>query len=271
MNPVLADHSFEEIRAVALDILSGRERLEYEPGRYDDLMAAIAQVLAKRENFPTHLSPYIPLTQHDKAIYLEVFWDLFRQGITTLGRNDSNRTFPDFRVSEFGRKIIAQSDLYFYHDVSSYEKVIRENAPGIEDGTITYLKEAMQAFMSGCLLSSSVMLGVAAEDAFLTLLDTVENNPDHTTAYKNVFSERTIHRKIEKFRNILMQQAKSLKPEVLEDLDIRLFGIQSMIREFRNDAGHPTGKIPSREQCYVMLTVFIPCCKKIHQLIDYYR
>ena len=86
------------------------------------------------------------LISEDRDIFLEFFWDLFRQGIITLAQSDSNPDFPFFRVSSFGKKLIANQELYFFHDVSTYEKVIREQIPDIGDTTLIYLKEAMQTF-----------------------------------------------------------------------------------------------------------------------------
>jgi hypothetical protein len=39
-----------------------------------------------------------------------------------------------------------------------------------------------------------------------------------------------------------------------------------VIRNFRNQAGHPTGTIISREQAYILLQLFIPYAKKLYQL-----
>ena len=118
--------------------------------------------------------------------------DLFRQGIITLGLNDANRNFPFFRVTELGKKILESQSVYFFHDVSSYEQTIQKEIPNINDVTLLYLKEAMQAFRSGCVLSSTVMLGVATEHTFLLLLDTIESNQTNKTIYENVFKQKTI-------------------------------------------------------------------------------
>ena len=45
--------------------------------------------------------------------------------------------------------------------------------------TPTYLQEAMQAFRTGCILSATVMRGVATEHTFLLLMKTIENSPAH--------------------------------------------------------------------------------------------
>ena len=88
----------------------------------------------------------------DSDKFLEVFWDIFREGIITLGTSDKNRNFPYFRIAQHGTKIIENKDMYFFHDVSSYESVIKDNIPDIDEVTLLYLKEAVQAFYSGCYL-----------------------------------------------------------------------------------------------------------------------
>lgn len=266
-------HSHEEIRAAALDILSGRESVHYEPSQYEQLRLGIGEVFARREGKiqTGHYGAQYSLDRADSEIFLEVFWDLFRQGIITLGLNDSNREFPFFRISKLGKQIAESSSVYFFHDVSSYEQAICSEVPNINAVTLLYLKEAMQAFRTGCVLSSSVMLGVATEHTFLLLLEQIENNPTHQPTYKSVFSQKTILQKVNKFKNILDQQTKSLPSEIKEDIDTNFAGILSVIRNFRNQSGHPTGKIIDREQAFVLLQLFIPYSKKLYKLMEYFQ
>lgn len=261
-------HSYEEIRSVALDILSGREQMQNEVSNYNNFGYSIALIFARREG---RQSESVRLDNQDKDIFLEVFWDLFRQGIITLGKNDSNPQFPHFRISKLGKQITDSQSAYFIHDVSSYERVIRSEISCINDVTLLYLKEAMQAFYSGCLLSATVMLGVAAEHTFQILLETIENNSIYRNTYSSIFKERQILAKINKFRKILEQNVNVLSPEIKEDLDTHFAGIQSVIRTFRNQSGHPTGKIIDREQTFVLLQLFIPYCKKLYQLVEFFR
>lgn len=266
-------HSYEEIRAVTLDILSGREKIQYEPTQYENLKLGMGEAFARREGKidKNNFGAKYPPERQDVELFLEIFWDLFRQGIITLGINDSNPNFPWFRLSKFGKELIKNNSIYFFHDVSTYEKTIRSEIPLINDETMLYLKEAMQAFYSGCILSCSVMIGVATEHTFLLLLDTIEKNPKYNTTYKGVFEQRTILQKINKFKNILDQDLKQLPSEIKEDLDTHFASILSIIRTFRNDAGHPTGKIIEREQAFILLQLFIPYCKKLYKLIDHFK
>jgi hypothetical protein len=62
-----------------------------------------------------------------------------------------------------------------------------------------------------------------------------------------------------------------LTSEIKEDLETNFLGIIAIIRNFRNESGHPTGNIISREQCCVNLNLFIPYCKKMYQLMDFFN
>jgi hypothetical protein len=267
------EHSYEEIRKIALDILAEREKLSYNPYQYEQLRNGVGSILKERE---TGQRPAVfIMSPEDSEIFLEVFWDLFRQGIITLGFNNSNREFPFFRVSAHGKRIIENQDVYFFHDVSSYEIMITENIPNIDETTLIYLKETMQSFLCGCVLSSSVMLGVATEHTFLKLLETIEQNSTYSATFQKVFEQRTLLQKLNKFRKKLDEEISTkriqLSSEIKEDLETNFLGIMAIIRNFRNESGHPTGNIISREQCYVNLNLFVPYCKKLYQLMDFFK
>jgi hypothetical protein len=267
-------HSYEEIRAVAIDILAGRENTSHGATQYANLEAGIAEVFARRTGCqgPQNVSGSdAQLERQDADLFLEVFWDLFRQGIITLGFNRSNREFPFFRVSQVGQRILQNQSVYFFHDVSTYTAVIQKEVPAINAVTLIYLQEAMQAFRSGCILSATVMLGVATEHTFLLLVETILQSKSHAATFAAVDKERTILQKVNKFKSILDQHTKGLPREILEDLDTHFSGILSIIRNFRNQSGHPSGKIIDREQAYVLLQLFIPYCRKMYQLQDQFR
>ncbi len=266
-------HSYEELRAVALDILIGREKAPYEPTQYEHLSLGIGQVFAQREGRiqPGQVGATYALDRQDKETLLELFWDLFRQGAITLGLNDANREFPFFRLTKLGQQMAQGQAAYFFHDVSSYEAAIRREVIDINEVTLLYLKEAMQAFRSGCMLSATVMLGVAVEHTFMLLLEIIEASTAHQKTFASVFTERTLLQKINKFRNLLEPMLKTLPSEIREDLDTNFAGILSVIRTFRNQSGHPTGKIIDREQTFVLLQLVIPYCKKQYQLMQYFK
>jgi len=95
------DHSYEELGSVALDILAGREKGTWEASQYEHLKKSISDALETRSRGQQTVNS--SLSAHDSELFLELFWDLFRQGIITLGLNDYNREFPWFRVTPFGK------------------------------------------------------------------------------------------------------------------------------------------------------------------------
>lgn len=262
------DHSYEEIRSTTLDLLAGREKAPYELSQYQHLLMGVSSVFLQRETGTVHYNA--PLSPADSEMFLEVFWGLFREGVITLGLNDSNREFPFFRVSAFGRRLLDGGQAYFFHDVASYEKIIKSQISNIDDVTLIYVKEAMQAFRTGCILSSTVMLGVATEHTFLLLVEKITQNPSYAPIFDKVNKERTILAKVNKFKNILEQNMQSLPSEIKEDIDTNFAGILSIVRNFRNQSGHPTGNIIDREQAYILLQLFVPYCKKMYQLMAHY-
>jgi hypothetical protein len=267
------DHSYEEIRNAALDILAKRETASYQPNQYVHLRIGVAEVLDRRDSGSGSQSGNRPsLTSGDSALFQEIFWDLFRQGVITLGLDDANDKYPFFRVSSFGERMLAHQDAYFFHDVSTYTKVIEDEIPAIDETTLTYLQEAMQAFKSGCILSSSVMIGVASEHTFDLLMQTIDGNPAFDKTFVAVRKENSMLRRVTKFREIMeKKELAGLPHDLREDFDTNVGGIQALIRNFRNESGHPTGKIISREQQYVNLNLFVPYAKRMYQLMNHYR
>jgi hypothetical protein len=269
------DHSYEEIRNVVIDILLGRETVNYSPSQFAHLLAGVAEIFQRRggTTFSPSLLHHEPhLSPSDAELAREIFWDLFRQGIITLGCDNANRDFPWFKISSFGKKVLDGQNPYFFHDLESYTKLIRSNVPAINDITLLYLQEAMQSFRSGCMLAATVMLGVASEHSFLLLVEAAENSPKYGTNFGAVGKERTILQQFRKFRAALEKHVQADLPgDIKENLDIEFDGILSVIRTFRNESGHPSGKILEREQAYVLLQMFIPYCKKLYQLVDFLR
>lgn len=270
------DHSYEEVRAAAIALLAGREKTGYELNQYQNLQIGVAEVFARREG------PAVPsrsfyggsgatLSQNDEESFLEVFWTLFREGIITLGLNDSNRQFPFFRVSRLGQRVISGQDPYFFQDVAGYEKILRSEVPAIDAVTLIYLKEALQSFRTGCVLAATVMLGVATEHTFLLLMEIIDQNQTYATKFASISQQRSILQKVNKFKAILDQELKNIPPEIKEDIDTHFAGVLSIIRNFRNQSGHPTGKIIDREQAYILLQLFVPYCRKMYQLMDFYK
>jgi hypothetical protein len=271
------DHSYDDIRKAAIDILARRWKSDVPsgfkiPSDYDYFKEAVGNLLNTKEARYGILRPeYETMSGADCNTFLEVFWELFREGIITLGLFDAkgNRDFPFFRIATHGLKIIENKDMYFFHDAKSYESLIRNTIPDIDEVTLLYLREAVHTFYSGCYLASSVMLGVASEQTLLLLFEKFDQKmqaPDKKIKGRNIYDKFT------SFKNKLNQEMGNnsiIVPfDIKESIDDNLEGIMNVIRRLRNDAGHPTGKTINKEQCFAYLTLFIMYCKTAYRLID---
>jgi hypothetical protein len=95
-------HTYEEVRDAVVDILLGCIKTEYQPTQFEHLKLGVDEVFQRRERTAqasTHVGN--PYRAHDAELVRDVFWDLFRQGYITLGLNDSNETWPFFRLERF--------------------------------------------------------------------------------------------------------------------------------------------------------------------------
>lgn len=268
-------HSYEEIRAAAIDLLAGRETASHQLTQYLSLQRGVAEVLQSREgggsSYDARRHREANLDSQDTDLFREVFWDLIRQSIITPGLNDSNQSLPFFSLSSHGRRILANQDTHFYHDVTSYEARLTSEVSSLDRLTLLYAKESMQAYRAGCMLSSSVMLGVATEHAFELMLEAAVANQAHGSRFNKASKEWGTLRRATAFRKAMDDIASQLPPELREDADTYFAGILSIIRNYRNQSGHPSGIIVDREQCYVLLQLFIPYVKKMYQLKDYFE
>jgi hypothetical protein len=96
--------TYTQIRSKALEVLkNGHNR-----GEFGGLLEAVATAYAKEEAHKPHQTPrygtFMELSEAEKTLLLEVFWDLFREGVITLGIDEANPGYPYFHLSERGRK-----------------------------------------------------------------------------------------------------------------------------------------------------------------------
>lgn len=258
---MLPPHTYEEIREIVIDILLGREKTTYDVQQWVSLLSGVGEVFARRLKAEDQR-----LDRQDAELVRDVFWDLFRQGFITLGVNHDNPMWPFFRLSHFGQQTLQSDRPYRFHDTTSFLAMVRAEVPDVSPEAIAYLDEAVSAFYSGCLLASSVMLGVAAEAEFLRLVDVASASPTYGSAFSPIQNQRFIRQKITAFQSAIAPHLKHFPREAIEDLDANFNMIQSVLRIARNEAGHPTALIPRREQVYVNLQLFVPFVRQLMKL-----
>jgi hypothetical protein len=213
------------------------------------------------------------LSRSDQSKVQDIFWDLLIEGVVRpgLGDGSGNNDLPHFHVTDRGRVALSESSPSPY-DPDGYLKRLRDQIASIDPVIVTYLAESLHTFRIGCLLSSTVTLGCASEKALLLLIEAYARALAKSRSEKFIKATegKMIKQQFDVFQQRLEDHLKGmLDRDLLADLETRLLGVFSMIREVRNDAGHPTGRVPQRDVCYANLMVFPSYLRKVYDLIGW--
>jgi hypothetical protein len=264
-----SQHGYEELRDVVIYILLNAPSNGVD--KFDKLLEMTAVALYKQDGgsqgrqYFSHGSA-TQLHPNDSDQVLEIVWDLFRQGVLTLGLNASNPGWPWFRLSRFGEKALQQSR-YRFHDRAGFMKRLHSEVTDISPDAVVYLEEAVAAFYADCRLSTCIMLGVAAENEFLRLLDVAKLTGMYGNYFSRIGDGLHIRAKMAKFQEAIKPTLSFLSKSVTDGLENNFNMIQSVLCIGRDESGRPSGgNAPSRDQVYVYLQLFIPFAKQLMQL-----
>lgn len=267
----IAEITNEEIRALLMEIIKSNSSIDEN---INNLIPKIFN-LAKQKGFS--VTDTIGYNEHDPKIRGKVqliLWDLTIEGVTRPGSSDGSvNFFPDFHVTEYGNHIIENEPAGLY-DPDGYLKRITQ-IQGLDTIILTYLEESLKTFRIGCLLSSTVTLGCASEKALSLLIEAYTksiSDPSKREDFKKKIAKMPIKRKFEEFDNKLKGQIlarQDIPNDIKENIENELNGIFSIIRRYRNDAGHPTGLTITRDEAYANLYVFPTYLRKVYKLISW--
>lgn len=261
------DHAYEEIRDAALDVLSGRAKPTHGPQQYETLRVGVAEAIARRDEPDNpHAGRRPPvLSQADNELFLEVFWDLFRQGLITLGYNDANREFPFFRLTQWGRRQLEDKD-GFYADAAAFEAAAAERIKRADPATIRYLGEAMRAYRAEAHTAALALIGVAVEHLCERALEALcadaaqpaENGAagapdDDNAAPVRISPGGPVLNRIAELKEAIDRHPTLVPPPTRDVAATHLLGVMSILGAFRDEHGTPRPQPPDREHVYVLL------------------
>ncbi len=215
------------------------------------------------------------LARGDQSVLLEVIWSLIVQGILVPGLDDSNQGWPFLRLTQYGERCVAE-DRILPHDPDGYLKEFQSAIPNADPTIVEYLTESLQCYIHGLYRAGAVMLGGASEKAVLLLVEAYSNSIGNLTTKQRFESDsqkaQSIFRKYELFDK-QFAAIKPRMPKVLtESIDSLLRGVFDLIRNSRNDAGHPaSGALVDRDVLYSHLRLFVPYCQRIYGLIGWFE
>ena len=269
MNPNQPEHSYEELRQVVINVML--EANHNGVDRFEKLLDKTALELCNQdlvEHGQQHFScgSTTQLHPNDAELVLEIVWDLFRQGILTLGSNVSNPGWPWLRLSRFGEYALQQGP-YRFHNKAEFMKVLRSEATDLSPDSFVYLREAVSAFYTDSLLSTCVMLSIATESEFLRLLQVAKNSRTYGKYFAQIGDGLSIRAKIWRFGEAIKPILTFLSEPAAAELGNTLNAMQTFLRTVRTESGQPSGADPPpRDHVYVYLQLFIPCAEQLMRL-----
>jgi len=190
----------------------------------------------------------------------EVFWQLVVEGILAPGMDSHNLGLPWFHVTSYGSEVLRSTEPP-PHDPTGYLARLRERVSSPDPTVISYLAESLETFRKGNLVASTVMLGIAAERAFLLLCDALAvalTNAAEKGAFTKLLDRFPMKPKLDWVQNKVQQIQKQAPAGFPENATIMLIAIYDLMRCQRNELGHPRETPPNvhRADAFVNLQIF---------------
>ena len=167
------------------------------------------------------------------------------------------------------KHLVLQKDSIF----SNFIKFMADNSH-INDLQKKYLFEACECGDKNNILSATVMLGASAEMLLLDLCNayyhylTVTNTSTACESFKRkVLNARCAHDRLTEFLKHANSNATYFHQLGFEDINLN-FNLFDIIRQTRNDSGHPTGNTITIEQFKMQLTSYQDLLPKVLDAID---
>jgi hypothetical protein len=218
-----------------------------------------------------------PLPYWENRFLSDVYgllWQLVAEGVIHPGNRSLN--FPHLTVTEYGRRVIENENAY-PHDVERFLDQMRQGQQ-IDPTMEAYLVESLHSFRQNRLVASAILLGVAAERTFLliaqALLDALKNSNEHSKL-KKLLELQFMKPKQDWVHSKLLELDKNrrqLPGDFPESTPLVVTGIYDLIRQQRNDLGHPRDVPPriEREQLEANLLLFSRFYRTAEQVLLYF-
>jgi len=272
---------YELIRQLVLEYLCHLlERAQQEPNQVSHVLSYVGRtayerqlwVPAERPRTPEQAGDMLPAEDIDRV--KSVMWQLIIQGVLVPGvQGYADNSWPHFSITEYGKTYL-ESEGSAPYDPDGYLSCIANDSPNVDDVVLLYLTEGLQCFIRSNYIASVVMVGVAAEKVILNLVDAFTaamSDASKATTFRRKTQNAMIKTQFDELTKRLYPLKQQLPGELSRDLETYLDGIFNLVRNYRNEAGHPTGRDIPHEIAYSNLQLFRYFSKRVHGLIEHLR
>ena len=201
-----------------------------------------------------HVPATNQLSGQERSYVSQSLWELVVQGILVPTADGGTQGWPFVSFTEHGKTAI-NSESPTPYDPTAYLMDFADADPVVG----FYIEEALRCFRANCHSACVVMLGVASERLFDLLLehfiDALASDRERENLEKRT-DGKFVTVRYDEFKKRLDPKKGQLPLPMRDNLDTALTSIFNLIRQHRNDSGHPTGRVISRNEAYALLNVF---------------
>lgn len=203
---------------------------------------------------------------------MEAVWSLIAEGLAYLDFTQPSASNWVLLPTAKGRAVVSDEDIN-PDSPTGYMQSLSREVPGLSEIVAGYVSEAQSAYRAGLYRASAVMLGVASEAAVLEVASALGKTLQGNEAQKyleRIDGRRTNYLpKFEAFRRKLESKKGCLPSELTDGLDLAMNSVADLLRVYRNDLGHPTGKTLNQQDCFISLQMFVRYAKRLYDIKEY--
>lgn len=269
-----SNFSYDEMKKIIFEILS-----KNTINQYSDITNEVAKYLLDKEVcIETSISPIgterLSLSKSDGMLVNQIVWDLIFEKIIIIGSNKKNAEWPYLRVTSLGKNIVCKEN-----PIDNFDSMIsnlKTNVPDIDSVVLSYFELCLMTYNIAEYLSSTVMLGCAAEKAILLMIEKYQKwlsdngYIEESEKFQNI-DALTISGKFSEF-NKSINAKRDLFPNQISDELVSL--VQSIFTEIRNNIKEPERPEPKEinpDELTVWINFFPNHCENIYKIIDYFE
>ena len=200
---------------------------------------------------------------------MEGVWSLIGQGLAYINYLQPAPENWSLEITAQGRAVVNDEGIN-PDDPAGYIQNLHREVPGLSEIVKSYAHEALSAYNARLYRSSVVMLGVASEAAVLEVASVLAQKigEKRKQQYLNEIKspKRSYQAKFDDFRRKLESRKDSMPDELTINLDLTMNSVGELLRVYRNNAGHPTGEVTSRHDCFTFLHMFVQYAKRLYAI-----
>jgi hypothetical protein len=205
---------------------------------------------------------------------MAAIWSLVAQGLAYLDFSQPAPENWELHLTDSGAAALADAGLN-PDNAEAFLAQLAQRVPTTSPTVLLYLREALATYAHRCYLASAVMLGVASEAAFLDMAEAFCTwlPPTPQARYRTILDDpraQYIH-KFREFRSRLEPLRGQLPPELSDNLALTFDSVLDLLRIYRNEAGHPTGKQYRRDDAFINLQMFARYLEKLYALKAFFE